>query len=56
MKQAENIWKMLDNMSENNPEVILFFKYQDYKKFIEKNVKEGFKDIKKKKEEDDVKR
>ena len=41
MKQAENIWKMLDNMSENNPEVNYFIILKDYKKFIEKNVKEG---------------
>ena len=26
MKQAENIWKMLDNMSENNPEVYFIYK------------------------------
>lgn len=33
MKQAENIWKMLDNMHQSSPE--------DYKKFIDKNLKEG---------------
>ena len=26
MKQAENIWKMLDDMAENNPSVRLLYK------------------------------
>lgn len=33
MNMANNIWKMLDEMSESDPE--------QYKKFVEKNVKEG---------------
>ncbi len=40
-KQAENIWKMLDDMSQNNPD--------EYKNFIKKNMKEGFESMKEKK-------
>ena len=40
---ANNIWKMLDDMAESNPD-----NYQD---FIDKHVKEGFQDIKTKKDE-----
>ncbi len=39
---------MLDNMSQNDP--------TEYKKFVAKNVDEGFKDIKEKKAKEDVKR
>lgn len=42
LSMANNIWKMLDEMAESNP--------NDYKNFIEKNMKEGFNDIKTKKE------
>ena len=41
LSMANNIWKMLDEMAESNP--------NDYKNFIEKNMKEGFNDIKTKK-------
>jgi len=33
MKDADRMWKMLDDMSQNDPE--------EYKKFIDKNLKEG---------------
>ena len=35
---ANNIWKMLDDMSSNDPNA--------YEKFIEKNIKEGLGDAK----------
>lgn len=38
---ANNIWKMLDDMANSDPD--------QYNKFIEKNVKEGFDDAKQKK-------
>ena len=38
---ANNIWKMLDEMSESDPD--------QYKKFVEKNLQEGFEDVKQKK-------
>ena len=40
VSMANNIWKMLDEMAENDP--------QQYKKFVEKNVKEGMDDARKK--------
>jgi HSP90 family molecular chaperone len=40
---ANNIWKMLDDMAESDPE--------QYKKFVQKNVKEGIVDANKKQEE-----
>lgn len=33
LNMANNIWKMLDEMSESSPE--------NYKQFIQKNIKEG---------------
>lgn len=39
MKQAENIWKMLDNLSESDPEA--------YKNFVKNNMKQGMEEIKK---------
>jgi len=52
IKQAENLWKMLDEMAESDPE--------SYKKFIEKNIREGIeqgketkKDTKKDSKKDD---
>ena len=42
IKMANNIWKMLDEMSSNDPEA--------YKKFIEKNLSEGVSDAKAEKE------
>ena len=38
VNMANNIWKMLDEMSESDPEA--------YKKFIEKNISEGIGDAK----------
>lgn len=38
---ANNIWKMLDEMAENSPD--------QYKQFIQKNIKEGVQDVKQKK-------
>jgi hypothetical protein len=38
IKLANNIWKLLDEMSENDP--------LSYEKFIEKNLTEGFMDAK----------
>lgn len=35
---ADNIWKMLDDMSSNDPDA--------YEKFIEKNLKEGLTTVK----------
>lgn len=43
LNMANNIWKMLDDMANSDPD--------QYKKFIEKNMKEGFEDAKQKKEE-----
>jgi hypothetical protein len=40
LSMANNIWKMLDEMSQNDPE--------QYKQFVQKNVKEGMTDAKKK--------
>jgi len=40
---ANNIWKMLDDMSESNP--------QEYQQFVQKNMKEGIQDVKKKQDE-----
>lgn len=37
MAQAENIWKMLDDMAENNPD--------GYKSFVNSNIKEGFSEM-----------
>lgn len=37
--QASNIWKMLDEMVENNPD--------EYKKFVEGHIKGGVEDLKK---------
>lgn len=42
LKQAENIWKMLDDLSENNPE--------SYKSFIKNNMQNGMEEMKKEKE------
>ena len=39
---ANNIWKMLDEMSSNDPD--------SYKKFIEKNLSEGITDAKQEKQ------
>lgn len=41
LNMANNIWKMLDEMADSDPE--------QYKKFVEKNMKEGFEDAKQKK-------
>jgi hypothetical protein len=41
LNMANNIWKMLDEMANSDPE--------QYKKFVEKNMKEGFEDAKQKK-------
>lgn len=41
INMANNIWKMLDDMANQDP--------QQYNKFIEKNIKEGFEDAKHKK-------
>lgn len=38
LKMADNIWKMLDDMSSNDPEA--------YEKFIQKNLSEGLEDAK----------
>lgn len=38
INMANNIWKMLDEMSESDPDA--------YKKFIEKNLSEGIGDAK----------
>ena len=38
MKMANNIWKMLEEMSSNDPSA--------YEKFIEKNLSEGLTDAK----------
>ena len=38
-KQANQLWKMLDNMAESDPD--------EYKKFVETNIKSGMEDIKK---------
>jgi HSP90 family molecular chaperone len=43
LNMANNIWKMLDDMANSDPD--------QYKKFIDKNMKEGFEDAKQKKEE-----
>ncbi len=43
MKMAENIWKMLDEMAENDP--------SKYKDFIKQNVNEGISNIKTKQKE-----
>jgi hypothetical protein len=45
MNMANNIWKMLDDMAASDKD--------QYKKFIEKNINEGFEDVKQKKEEKD---
>lgn len=45
VNMANNIWKMLDDMANSDPD--------QYNKFIEKNIKEGFDDAKQKKEERD---
>ena len=42
LKQAENIWKMLDDLSENNPE--------SYKSFVKNNMENGMDEMKKEKE------
>ena len=39
---AENIWKMLDQMADSNP--------QDYQNFVDKNLKEGFEALKEERE------
>jgi len=44
MKQAEHIWKMLDDMAENNPE--------SYKQFIQKSVSEGVQNAKTEREKE----
>ena len=44
-KQAEHIWKMLDDMSQNDPE--------GYQKFIQSNIKTGVEEMKAKKEKED---
>lgn len=38
LKMANNIWKMLDEMSANDPEA--------YKNFVEKNINDGVVDAK----------
>lgn len=38
---ANNIWKMLDDMANSDPE--------QYKQFVNKNINEGFTDMKQKK-------
>ena len=43
VSMANNIWKMLDEMSESNP--------QEYQQFVQKNMKEGIQDVKKKQDE-----
>lgn len=43
VSMATNIWKMLDEMAESDPE--------QYKNFVQKNVKEGMADANKKIEE-----
>lgn len=43
VSMANNIWKMLDEMSESNP--------QEYQQFVQKNMKEGIQDVKKKHDE-----
>lgn len=43
MNMANNIWKMLDEMAESSPE--------QYKEFIQKNLKEGVQEVKQKKQE-----
>lgn len=42
MKQAEAMWKMLDDMAESSPE--------EYKKFIEANIKRGMAEAKEEKD------
>lgn len=44
MKQMQGYWKMLDNMSESSPE--------EYKKFIDEQMKDMSSEIKKEKEEE----
>ena len=44
MKQAESIWKMLDDMSKNDSE--------GYDKFVSKNIKQGVDEMKKKEEKE----
>ena len=41
MQQAQSLWKMLDEMSQNNP--------SSYKTFVESNIKQGLDDMKEKK-------
>lgn len=43
VSMANNIWKMLDEMAESDPD--------QYKNFVQKNVKEGMADATKKQEE-----
>jgi hypothetical protein len=38
INMANNIWKMLDDMADSDPE--------SYKKFIEKNLNEGITEVK----------
>ena len=38
LSMANNIWKMLDDMAESDPD--------QYKKFVQKNVQEGIEDVK----------
>lgn len=46
MKQAESIWKMLDNMHDSSPEVFIHSKLdQEYQSFIQKTMKEGMDNI-----------
>lgn len=44
MRQAENIWKMLDDLSENNPD--------GYQQFISSNISQGKEAIRKEREEE----
>lgn len=44
IQQMENMWKMLDDMAENDPE--------QYKSFVSSNVKRGAEEIKKEKEKE----
>jgi hypothetical protein len=44
MKQAESIWKMLDDMAKNDEE--------GYNKFVSKNIKQGVDEIKEKNEKE----
>ena len=43
LSMANNIWKMLDDMAESDPD--------QYKKFVQKNVQEGIEEVKHKKDE-----